>query len=166
MGLEHSSFGHSFPGRQFSCNCRLAERNFFHLAFPALNISTGINSHDGIEQSKCFLLWTLKRIAANDRPETSPVTDALDFLQHSLLLACGTSRKNNDAPSVECALHNMTDALCESLNGNVFLFIYFFGRDLFNVSRRQLHLDNMGAKLGRNVCGIAADIDGRFSLFT
>ena len=69
-------------------------------------------------------------------------------------------RKDHDPATIEAALHYMSNALRDGLARDLRGLVDFLGLGEFEMRARQLHLDDIGAKLRRDLSRISDHIEG------
>src|SRR5579875_39560 len=123
-----------------------------------------VDIHDRFEEAQGFRLRTLERVAANDRAEAAAVTDGTHFGKDLLVGSGRATGEDDDAASIEGALHHMVDALGQCRDGNFVLLIDLLRLRLLYMGGGQFHLDDVGAQLGCDLSCISYHIDSSFTL--
>src|SRR5919108_2880169 len=106
-----------------------------------LLLSARVESHHGAEELQRVGLLSLERVAPDDRPEPAAVADGADLIEDLVILRRGAAGEDDDAPAVERRLHDVAHALGQSPDRHLRGLVDFLGRRLFQLRRRQLHLD-------------------------
>src|SRR3954468_12081732 len=130
----------------------------FALAF------TGEYVHHVAEELYRLVVRALEGVAAHDRAEGAAIAQAADLL-HELVSALRlAAREDDDALSVETALHDVAHAIRHRLDGDVVLLEDLLVLGLVDELAGRLHLDDVRAQLASNVGGVTRDVDRRLAL--
>src|SRR5438445_8660866 len=126
--------------------------------------STGIDSSDRPEQLERVGFLALEGIAPNDGPEPASVADRPDFFQKGVVVFLGgPTGEDHDAAPVEGGLHDVPDPICQRFDRDLLGLVHLLRRRLLQVIGRQLHLDDVGAQLGRDLRCIGDDVERRLA---
>src|SRR5438309_7151596 len=126
--------------------------------------SPGIDSSDRPEQLERVGFLALEGIAPNDGPEPASVADRPDFFQKGVVVFLGgPTGEDHDAAPVEGGLHDVPDPICQRFDRDLLGFVHLLRRRLLQVIGRQLHLDDVGAQLGRYLRRIGDDVERRLA---
>src|SRR5437016_2576394 len=126
--------------------------------------SPGIDSCDRPEQLERVGFLALKRIAPDDRPEPASVADRSGFFEEGVVVFLGgPAGEDHDAAPVEGRLHDVPDPLGQRLDRNLLHLVHLLRRRLLQVIGRQLHLDDVGPQLGRDLRCIGDDVERRLA---
>src|SRR5207237_4902383 len=109
---------------------------------PLRNLSC-VDANDRVEQTERLLSGPLKGVAADDRAEATAVADAANVVEERFVALDGAAGEDHDPPPGESALDNVPDAVRHGLGLNPLLFVHLASGFLFEVRRRQLHLDDV-----------------------
>ena len=124
-----------------------------------------VGLHDGVEKLKGLSFLSLKRISSDNGAKPASVADRGYFVEDRAVSLGWSAGKNHDAAAVEGALHDVTHALGQCADGNLFFLVNLARRFLFDVGARQLHFNDVRAKLRRDVGRVTAHVDAGLALF-
>src|SRR5712691_8177718 len=126
--------------------------------------SPGIDSSDRPEQLERVGFLALEGIAPNDGPKPASVADRSDFFEEGVVVFLGgPAGEDHDAAPVEGGLHNVSDPIGQCFDRNLLRLVHLLRRRLFQVIGRQLHLDDVGAQLSRDLGRIGDDVERRLA---
>src|SRR3989475_283549 len=129
--------------------------------------SPGIDSSDRREQFKRVGFLALEGIAPNDGPKPASVADRSDFFEEGVVVFLGgPAGEDHDAAPVEGGLHDVPHPIGQRLDRNLLRLVHLLRRRLLQVIGRQLHLDDVGAQLGRDLRRIGDDVERRLAFLT
>src|SRR5881397_3203390 len=124
----------------------------------------GIDSGDRPEQFERVGFLALEGVASDDGPEPASVADRPGFLEEGVVVFLGgPAGEDHDAAPVEGRLHDVPDPLGQRLDRNLLHLVHLLRRRLFQVIGRQLHLDDVGPQLGRDLRSIGDDVERRLA---
>ena len=75
-----------------------------------------------------------------------------------------TAREDDDAAAGESTINDVTDPLRGGRDRNAPLVVYFAGRILLDMRRRQFHLDDVRPELSRDLDGVTSNVDRCFAI--
>src|SRR5256712_6766574 len=126
--------------------------------------SPGIDSCDRPEQLERVGFLALEGVAPDDGPEPASVADRSGFFEEGVVVFLGgPAGEDHDAAPVEGRLHDVPDPIGQRLDRNLLHLVHFLRRRLLQVIGRQLHLDDVGAQLGRDLRRIGDDVERRLA---
>src|SRR5207249_7461895 len=126
--------------------------------------SPGIDSCDRPEQLERVGFLALEGIAPDDRPEPASVADRSGFFEEGVVVFLGgPAGEDHDAAPVEGRLHDVPDPLGQRLDRNLLHLVHLLRRRLLQMIGRQLHLDDVGPQLGRDLRRIGDDVESRLA---
>src|SRR2546428_9516923 len=126
--------------------------------------SPGIDSSDRPEQLERVDFLALEGIAPDDGPEPASVADRSGFFEEgAVVFLGGPAGEDHDAAPVEGRLHDVPDPLGQCLDRNLLGLVHLLRRRLLQVIGRQLHLDDVGSQLGRDLRRIGDDVERRLA---
>src|ERR1700680_1411900 len=99
-----------------------------------------VDAHHSVEEFECVGLLALEGVAANDRAEAAAITNAAHLVEERLIGGGCAAGENDDAATIEGALHNMTHALRQGRDGNLILLVDFLRFGQLYFCAWQLHL--------------------------
>src|SRR5881296_4326033 len=123
-----------------------------------------IDSGDRPEHLERVGFLALECVTPDDGPEPASVTDRPGFLEESVVVFLGgPAGEDHNAAPVEGRLHDVTDPLGQRLDRNLLHLVHLLRRRLLQVIGRQLHLDDVGPQLGRDLRRIGDDVESRLA---
>src|SRR5712692_5742291 len=126
--------------------------------------SPGIDPCDRPEQLERVGFLALEGIAPDDGPEPASVADRSGFFEEGVVVFLGgPAGEDHDAAPVEGGLHDVPDPLGQRLDRNLLHLVHLLRRRLLQVIGRQLHLDDVGPQLGRDLRRIGDDVERRLA---
>src|SRR5213594_383344 len=129
-----------------------------------LLLGARVDTHHGAQELERVGLLPLKRVASDDGAEPAAVANRAHLVEHLVVLGGGAAREDHDAPAVERGLHDVAHALGQRAGRHLRGLVDLLGRGLLEVRRGQLHLDDVGAELSRDVRGVRGDVERRLAV--
>ena len=123
-----------------------------------------VDTNQHVQQFQGIFLAALECVAADDRAEPATVADGPDLVKECLvIILLGAARENDDAVSIKGALHDVGHPISHRISRDTVLLIYFLSCRQLQMCARELHLDDVRAQLGRDLCRIRCHVQSRLT---
>src|SRR5579859_4089102 len=123
-----------------------------------------VDTHDGAEEFQSVLSLTLERVATYDGAEATAIADSARLTEDLFVGSSGAAREDDDTTSIERALDNVVYTLSQGSYGYLVFLVDLLRLNQFNFRAWQFDLDDIRAKLGRNLGSVGNDINGGLSV--
>ena len=114
-----------------------------------------VNPHHRVQELVRVFFAALKGVPTDNRPKPTAVADRADFIEEFFVTFGRAAREDDNPFIIERALHDVADAFGRRLNGHVMFLIRLLRVRQFDMTARQLDLNDMRPHLGGDLGGIA-----------